>query len=155
METRLAQKKDIENINKLLYQVAMIHHNIRPDLFKAGKKYTSEQLMEIINDKNRHIIVAVDENDEVTGCAFCIFKQYIDDNIMTNIKTLYIADLCVDEKIRGKSIGKLIYNEVISFAKKNNCYNVTLNVWEGNNLAKRFYENCGFSVQKTEMEIVL
>lgn len=45
MQIRKAQEKDIDRINDLLYQVCMIHHNGRPDIFKAGaRKYTDRQL---------------------------------------------------------------------------------------------------------------
>ena len=40
MEIRRAKLEDLEGINKLLRQVLMVHHNGRPDLFKANvKKY--------------------------------------------------------------------------------------------------------------------
>jgi ribosomal protein S18 acetylase RimI-like enzyme len=35
------------------------------------------------------------------------------------------------------------------------CYNITLNVWEHNDTAKKFYESCGFGVQKYGLEVVL
>ena len=41
MEIRRAKIGDLEGINKLLLQVLMVHHNGRPDIFKANaKKYT-------------------------------------------------------------------------------------------------------------------
>ena len=42
---RLANEKDIEQINNLLFQVHKVHSDARPDLYKAGrKKYTNEEL---------------------------------------------------------------------------------------------------------------
>ena len=68
MMIRRAKNTDINGLNKLLYQVLMVHHNGRPDLFRANvKKYTDEELMEIISDDNRPILVGVDENEEVLG----------------------------------------------------------------------------------------
>ena len=101
MEIRRAKEKDMDRINELLRQVCMVHHKGRPDLFQGNnnRKYTDEQLMEIIKDDKRPVFVAVDENDEVMGYAFCMFQQHSNDNILTDIKTLYIDDLCVDEKI--------------------------------------------------------
>ena len=61
-----------------------------------------QQLKEMIADESRPIFVAVDAKNEVAGYAFCIFQQHINDNILTDIKTLYIDDLCVDEQIRGQ-----------------------------------------------------
>ncbi len=156
LKIRKAQEKDINKINDLLMQVCLVHHRGRPDLFKYGaKKYTDEQLLEIIQDPLKPILVAVDENDSVMGYAFCVFIQHIDNNILTDIKTLYIDDLCVDETIRGKHIGKTLYHAVLDFARKNSCYNVTLNVWSCNESAMRFYEKMGLIPQKVGMEVIL
>lgn len=153
MNIRRAQEKDIERINKLLFQVNLIHHNGRPDLFKYGtRKYTDEQLMEIIKDDKRPILVAADEHDNVLGYAFCIFQQHVNDNILTDIKTLYIDDLCVDETLRGRHIGRTLYEAVLDFAREHECYNVTLNVWSCNESAMKFYESCGLKPYKVGME---
>lgn len=156
MNIRKAQEKDIEQISRLLFQVNLVHHKGRPDLFKYGeRKYTNEQLKEIIHDENRPILAAVDEQDNVVGYAFCVFLQHKNDNILTDIKTLYIDDLCVDESRRGQHIGKTLYEAVLEFAKENQCYNVTLNVWSCNESAMRFYEKCGLKPYKVGMEKIL
>lgn len=156
MNIRRAQEKDIEQINKLLVQVNLVHHNGRPDLFKYGaRKYTDEQLKEILKDEERPILVAVDEQDRVLGYAFCVFQQHLNDNILTDIKTLYIDDLCVDESLRGQHIGKNLYEAVLAFAKEHQCYNVTLNVWSCNKSAMQFYESCGLKPYKVGMEKIL
>ena len=43
----------------------------------------------------------------------------------------------------------------LEFAKEIGCYNITLNVWEENRSARKFYENCGLAVQKTVLEKIL
>lgn len=156
MNIRHAKEQDISGLDKLLYQVLMVHHNGRPDLFKADtKKYTDEELKEIICDKDKPIFVAVDEKEQVLGYAFCVFCQHINHNTLTDIKTLYIDDLCVDENIRGQHVGKQLYEYVLSYAKEQGCYNVTLNVWSCNESAIKFYEKCGLVPQKIGMEKIL
>ncbi len=156
MNVRLAEEKDIPRIHELLSQVALIHHKGRPDLFKYGqRKYTDDQLREILQDSHRPIFAAVDEKDCLLGYAFCIFQQHLDDNILTDIKTLYIDDLCVDETKRGMHIGKTIYDAVLDFARNQRCYNVTLNVWSCNENAMTFYQKCGLKPQKVGMEVIL
>lgn len=156
MNIRRAQEQDMPGIDKLLFQVLMVHHNGRPDLFKGNvKKYTDAELLEIIRDDTRPVFVGVDEDGTVLGYAFCRFIQHLDNNILTDIKTLYIDDLCVDESLRGQHIGKQLYEYVIKFARESGCYNVTLNVWECNQNAKKFYEVCGLVPQKTGMEYIL
>ncbi len=156
MLIRRAKVTDMKGINHLLEQVLMVHHNGRPDLFKAGaKKYTDEELRVIIQDDKRPVFVAVDEAQRVLGYAFCVFQQYLNNNILTDIKTLYIDDLCVDEGLRGQHIGRSLYEYVLKFAKEQECYNVTLNVWACNESAMKFYQRCGLIPQKVGMETIL
>ncbi len=155
MQIRRANESDIDGINSLLRQVLEVHRNGRPDLFKDNaKKYNDKELIEIINDDLKPIFVAV-ENENVLGYAFCVFQQHINNNILTDIKTLYIDDLCVDENARGKHIGKQLYDYVVKFAKESGCYNLTLNVWSCNEGALKFYEKCGLVPQKIGMEKIL
>ena len=155
MIIRKAEAKDISRIDDLLLQVLRVHHEGRPDIFKPeARKYNDDQLKDIINDPQRPIFVA-EIDGRVEGYAFCIFQQHIDDNILTDILTLYIDDLCVDENCRGKHIGKELYKYVLAFARESGCYNVTLNVWASNESARRFYEAMGLSYLKYSMEQIL
>lgn len=156
MQIRLAQQKDIERIHELLSQVLNVHHQARPDLFKAGaRKYTDEQLMEILQDPKRPIFVYVNDEEVVMGYAFCILQQHINNNILTDIKTLYIDDLCVDEHARHQRIGRQLYDYVVNYARSIGCYNVTLNVWADNMNALKFYRALDLKEQKIGMEIIL
>jgi ribosomal protein S18 acetylase RimI-like enzyme len=152
---RQAIEKDIPKIGELLSQVDLVHHNGRPDIFKIGRKYSDEELQVLLRDEGRPILVSVDENDEVMGYCFCIYQQHIDNSVLTDIKTLYIDDLCVDETMRGRHIGKELYEAAVRLAKENGCYNLTLNVWSLNPSALRFYESCGLVPQKIGMELIL
>ena len=155
MTIRRAQNKDIPEVHELLAQVDMVHHVGRPDIFKIGNKYNDDELMELIKDDNRPIFVAVDENDKTLGYAVCIFKQFENDTVLTDINTLYIDDLCVFENLRGQHIGRALYEYTKDFAKKSGCYNLTLNVWSCNESAQRFYESVGMKPQKVGMETIL
>ena len=152
---RHAKEKDIPKILDLLSQVDLVHHKGRPDIFKIGRKYNEEELKALLEDKNRPILVSVDENDEVLGYCFCIFERHENNAVLTDIKTLYIDDLCVDENIRGKHIGSELYGAALNLARETGCYNVTLNVWSCNPSAMKFYEAMGMAPQKTYMEKIL
>lgn len=154
MEIRLAQKQDIQSINKLLRQVLSVHHKIRPDIFKEGtKKYTDDELKELLKNPQTPVFVAVEQ--EVLGYVFCQLIETKASNLLHPVKTLYIDDLCVDEDKRGKGIGRALYEVALDFAKRENCYNLTLNVWAGNDSAVQFYEKCGLGTQKTVMEKII
>ena len=128
MIIRRALEKDIPGLDTLLMQVCLVHHQGRPDLFKNGKrKYTENELKELLQDDTRPIFVAVDESGEVLAHAFCIYQQHVNNNVLTDVKTLYIDDICVLESCRGKHIGKQMYEYVYNFAKEQGFYNITLN----------------------------
>ena len=126
----LANENDIDSILDLLSQVLELHYNLRPDLFIKGKtKYDKSTLESMLNDINKPIYVAI-ENDKLIGYCFCIIKECILD----------------------KHIGRIILDYVKDEAKKMNIEFITLNVWEGNDSARAFYEHNGFKIRKTEME---
>ncbi len=152
---RAANEKDIPKIKDLLSQVDLVHHNGRPDIFKIGTKYSEDELKELLRNKERPILVSVDKDDNVMGYCFCIFQQHKNNSVLTDIKTLYIDDLCVDEKQRGKHIGKELYQAAVKLAKESGCYNLTLNVWSCNPSAMKFYESQGLIPQKIGMELIL
>lgn len=156
MIIRNAKKEDITGLVNLLRQVLDVHADIRPDIFKAGTtKYTDEELYYIVTNPLTPVFVAVDEKENVLGHCFCKFIRFSNDNVLTDVKTLYIDDICVDKNHRGKGIAKALYNHTLSFAKSENCHNITLNVWAGNDSALNFYEAMGLKSQKTTLEKVL
>jgi ribosomal protein S18 acetylase RimI-like enzyme len=75
--------------------------------------------------------------------------------LLTDILTLYIDDICVDESARGMHVGEAIYEHIIEYARSNGCYNVTLNVWSCNPGAMKFYEKMGLVPYKVGMEKIL
>ena len=153
MMIRKAETRDIDRINELLFQVAKIHANGRPDIFKtATKKYSDEELIKIIGNPDTPIFVATDENDYVLGYTFSVYQITKDSILLKDRKTLYIDDICVDENFRGMHIGKSLYDFVENFAKEEGFDNITLNVWAFNESAYKFYEKCGMKPLKTTME---
>jgi ribosomal protein S18 acetylase RimI-like enzyme len=167
---RKATKKDIQGIIALLHQVNMVHHIIRPDLFKPNTtKYNEQELEAILSDDSKPIFVFEAESsrtDEgpstsgvqepvILGHAFCQVNEVKDHALLQDVKTLYIDDICVDEAARGKHVGKALYEYVRDYARSIGCYNITLNVWEGNDSALNFYRSMGMQVQKTGMETIL
>jgi len=155
MIVRKAVKSDISRIIELLHQVDMVHHDLRPDLFKPyTTKYDEQELEALLDDESKLIFVCVDDG-MVLGHAFCMTTEVKSDKLLQDIKTLYIDDICVDEQFRGRHVGKALYEHVRDYALSIGCNNMTLNVWEGNLPAESFYRNMGMKVQKTTMEIRL
>lgn len=151
---RKAEKRDIDAIIKLLHQVNMVHYEKRPDLFKPyTTKYDEQELEALLDDDSKPIFVY--DDGEVLGHAFCQISEVKNHRLLQDAKTLYIDDICVEETARGRHIGQSLYEYVRDYARSIGCYNITLNVWEGNDSALSFYRSMGMQVQKTGMETIL
>ncbi len=155
MEIRFAQAADVAGILSLLRQVGKVHHQGRPDLFRPNaQKYGASQVLGMLNDPKNPIFVAV-EGEAVLGYGFCQLQAHPQDPVLTDVESLYIDDLCVEESARGQGIGRAIYETVCQYARSRKCHSVTLNVWSCNKAALAFYEKLGLQPQKVGMELRL
>lgn len=151
---RRANEGDIPALLDLLLQVNLVHHNARPDLFRGPTtKYDADGLRLLLRDPARPVFVCVDDSGAVLGHAFCIHRQEVADRILTDVRTLYIDDICVSEAHRHRHVGTDLFDAVRAYARANHFYNITLNVWSLNPSAAAFYERLGFAPQKIGMEL--
>ncbi|MBQ2896661.1 MAG: GNAT family N-acetyltransferase, partial [Oscillospiraceae bacterium] len=145
MTIQKANTGHIPGLIRLLYQVGGVHHDIRPDIFCPGAiKYTEQDLADLLRDENRPVFVAVEE-ETVLGYCFCVIEDCRGTTVLTDRVEIYIDDLCVEEKCRGRGIAKALYTHVCAWAKDAGCAYVTLNVWCGNDGAMKFYEKMGMT----------
>ena len=155
MIIRKAKLTDIDRLSELLYEVHKLHARHRPDVFKKRKqKYTKKDLESVLTNELTPVWVA-EEKKQVVGYLFGIYEEIKDHKSMTDRKTLYIDDLCVDKDFRKKGIGRQLYNYAKMVARTNGCYDITLNVWNLNPGAIVFYEKLGMQPMKVYMEEIL
>ena len=89
--------------------------------------------------------VAVNNADEILGYVTYFFGYY------TWIgKSLYMDDLYVRQDFRGAGVGTKLINEVIAFAKAENCKKLRWQVSEWNQPAIDFYKSLGATVDAVE-----
>lgn len=151
---RRANKNDVDVVLHLLRQVSMVHHELRPDLFKPHTtKYNEADLLSMFVDNSKPVFV-YDEGG-VLGYAICQVTEVRHHPLLEDVKTLYIDDICVEEQSRGRHIATALFEHVHYYARSIGCSNITLNVWEGNVPALHFYQHMGMKPQKTTMEIIL
>lgn len=154
MTIRRAVAADIPALENLLGQILLVHHKVRPDLFQAqGSKFTCQELEELVKNDQRPIFVYENDQGQVLGHLFTIIEESKAPQVVH--KTLFIDDLCVDEAARGQKIGEELYCFALDYAREIGCYNLTLNVWNDNLGALRFYQRQGLKPQETRMEQIL
>ncbi|KFJ06515.1 GNAT family N-acetyltransferase [Bifidobacterium tsurumiense] len=154
---RTAGVEDIDELLRLLKQVAQVHHVGRPDLFKdGGSKYDHDSLKELLGQKDVTVYVAQLPNEQrLAGYAFTMEQHHESHGAFQPISTLYVDDLCVDETVRGRAIGSRLMEHVFDVARQQGFYNVTLNVWACNPEALAFYKRCGMEVYTYGMERIV
>ncbi len=153
---RRAESRDIPGLIVLLKEILELHAALRPDLFIPGTaKYTENELEAILRDSRKPVYVAVNRQDAVIGYAFCQLQDPKPSNCIRPFRSVYIDDLCVDASFRGRRIGEMLFDHVKSEARRLGCYEITLNVWSGNDGAERFYEKMGMKTKEKQMEYIL
>jgi len=89
--------------------------------------------------------VALNAGNKIVGYVTYFFGYY------TWIgKSLYMDDLYVRPGFRGAGVGTKLINEVIAFAKAENCKKLRWQVSEWNQPAIDFYKNLGANVDAVE-----
>lgn len=156
MIIRKARMEDRLGIERLLKEVNNLHQKLRPDIFIENEiKYNEEKFNALISNGATPIFVAVDEDGNVIGHLFCQVRDHADVAVYKDFKTLFIDDLCVAESAHRQGIGKSLFDFALKYARQNGCYDVTLNVWSGNDSALAFYEKMGMFPKETQMEYIL
>ena len=150
-----AEEKHIPELLRLLVQVNMVHHEGRPDLFKGPTtKYDADGLKKLLASPDHRLFVC-EEDGAVLGYAMCELEITEETRLLQPLRTLYIDDICVDEAVRRRHVGQALFGRVREEAAALDCGRVTLNVWELNAGARRFYESLGMLPLKTTMELRL
>ena len=152
---REACLSDFNAISNLESQVFYIHLNARADMIKPRKEpFSKDYFQNCLNDEKIKIFV-FEENCEILG--HCIIRQWEYDNhhMFYDMKILEINDLCVEEKARGRSIGRQLFNRAKDYAKEIGAVRLELMVWGFNKNARQFYEHLGMTERISRMEMII
>lgn len=154
MEIRKIRNEDKKEVINLLMQMQELHCKNRPDIFKnITKKEAEKEIEEVMGNKEREIIVAVNEKNEICGLVIFKIKEIKDKSNLKDAKILHIGKIGVDEKYRRKGIGKLMMEEINKIAKKLKCDRIELDCWSFNEGAIGFYKSQGMKIQRLNFEM--
>ena len=151
MELREAKRNDIEEVSKILLEVADLHEKERPDIFKPKtleeiKKDVSKSLI----DKNSKVIVY--EEEKILGAIIYKTKMIENNKNLRNAKNLWVDEIGVKEGYKKHGIGKKLMSYAKEEAKKGNYNRLELNCWSFNENAIEFYKKIGMKEQRINLE---
>ncbi len=127
---RPSTPEDMQAVNDLIHELAVYE--------KAGDQHinTTQQLIEDGFGKNKVFDCIVSElNNKVVGFAL-FYTSYS----TWKGKCLYLEDFLVTESMRGKGIGKQLFDKVLEIAKQRNVGRFEWQVLEWNTPAINFYK---------------
>lgn len=126
--------EDYEGLMKLYMQ---LHDNPFPEKDEAMNSLWNR----ILNDKDHHIIVAVEDGKIVSSCVCVIIP-----NLTHNQQPYaFVENVITDEKYRNKGLATACLNYAREIAIKENCYKLMLltgSKWEA---TLHFYEQAGYN----------
>lgn len=153
---RTAVLEDHKRIRPLQKEIADLHHDGRPDLFKIQPRYfTKKAFNKRLKDPHQTIYIAETDHGEVVGYAFAWIISYRDHSTYVDFDRFYIDDICVLKSYQRKGIGKRLFECCKQKAQEQKCKMLELGVWSFNKNAIAFYESCGMKERIRSMEYPL
>ena len=152
MWIRTIHKTDYPAVDRLLLQLQQADVTARPDQFAPMAHYMPQESFENLLKNENVLALLVQERLEVVACCFV---SLLDRSSFHPCKTAYIDLLVVDEKHRRQGIGKMLFREVETRARRFGAQRVELMVWSHNTIAEKAYAAYGMTPQRSIYEIAL
>ena len=108
---RAAVLEDCERIRPLQKEIADLHHDGRPDLFRTEARYFSQDAFkERLEDPKHTILIAETDEGQVVGYAFAWVISYRNHTALVDHDSFYIDDICVLNAFQRAGIGRRLLN---------------------------------------------
>jgi ribosomal protein S18 acetylase RimI-like enzyme len=140
---RHAKETDMPMIRKFTVQTgwAGIPQSQRTRLDREKwKKHMVEVFENFYKRENSEIFVAEDERHRFVGYLFVGESR----DMMTGLSYGFVYDIFVEEKSRGKGIGKMLMEKAESYCREKGFSRIALSVSAANDSAMRLYSRMGF-----------
>lgn len=104
----------------------------------------SEHVKGILKSQDKTLIMALNSDNAIIG-----WVQASVCNFILSEKCCEISGLFVDNKYRGRKIGKMLIEQIFEWGKKNNCTGLKISSEKTRIDAHNFYNHLGFKHVKT------
>ncbi len=150
MAIKIIETTDTELLATLNHDVQEIHAEIEPAIFK---KYSKDEMKKLFNE-------ALAENiksylaywgDEPAGYLLISVMKYPETPFRYEYSVLFIDQICVAKKFKGKNIGKELINKAKSLANEQGFKRIELDFWCKNSNAGQFFRTQGFNTHCERM----
>jgi ribosomal protein S18 acetylase RimI-like enzyme len=152
IKIREAANSDLPTLGRLGSLLVQEHHDFDPRRFLAAKNRTPQDYASFLgarlNDRNAVVLVA-ETKGETIGYAYGEIEGY--DYMSLRGPAGVLNDLIVDPAHRGRGVGRLLLDEIISRLKSRGVPRIVLSTAAKNKAAQRLFERSGFRPTMIEM----
>jgi len=152
IKIREAANSDLPTLGRLGALLVQEHHDFDPRRFLAAKNRTPQDYASFLgarlNDRNAVVLVA-ETKGETIGYAYGEIEGY--DYMSLRGPAGVLNDLIVDPAHRGRGLGRLLLDEIISRLKSRGVPRIVLSTAAKNKAAQRLFERSGFRPTMIEM----
>lgn len=153
---RRAKEQDAERICYLYRQIQAENASVRSDIFRSDVEIVPDRILrQLLSVDQPQILVWEDGDGTVQGYINYDIRETRGSSLLTDRKTFYIGDFCVEHDHRGQGIGTALYRYAQDLAKRLGCHSISLNIWHTNLDSVDFYIKMGMEPLKTTMEQTL
>ncbi len=111
---------------------------------ELAEAQTDQLLPEGTRTPGMLLLMAETEQDGPVGYAWLALAG-------PDVARAWIYDISIDEEQRGKGYGRALLNGLEQAAHEHGCSSIGLNVFAGNDVARRLYERAGFHLTAMQM----
>lgn len=158
-ETFNPKKHDVLKVGELIYDVDFRTFDI---LFKSKNSAVNTIAKSLKDEDLETFLVILNDDSEIIGILIYYVSQFpkhfnlkslrllivdiLDYFVLCDVGPgdLYVAEIAIDNSLRGQGLGRKVLLETIEWAKENNLNRVILDADFRNSGARKLYEKLGF-----------
>ena len=148
---RYAATEDYKSAEEIMKQVHKLHVDLSPDTYKPVDTVLPYEKFQKAVEQQTFVVAEYDRN--VVGILSYWFRHIEADNQLTR-DVLFIDCIAVDEKYRGKGIGRALLDFAKNIVQEKHLDGFELQVNAKNTNARKMYESYGFVEKSINMELL-
>ena len=153
MITRIADRKDIKDLQALYFELESDAVRFQPEHFVHGDR--DEAFFDAIFDSNDQDIIVAEQDGKIVGFAHVMILKQKKVPCLKPETVVYLQDLDVSEELRSQGIGAKLIEACKDYGKAKGADFMRTQVFPQNTRGMKFYERSGFTEKMRTIETYL
>ena len=156
MTVTIATSEHVPAIVLLNDQVQKLHAEVHPQVFKYPVDHSvlQDQFEEMIASPEHVVVVAV-VDEQVVGYVWAQSIKRAETAIAFASEKWHIHHVSVADSFQQQGVGRQLLDRLLTLASDAAISQISLDVWQFNEAATRFFQDVGFSSYNSKMWLKL